>query len=570
MDDQLQHLSAFKPNVVFSESDGSLTDYASDAWDENGGGGANLFSLVHKAPRAPQKSETPHADTGGAHTPAETASPEATPEPAADEPSPVTPTREPAADLGLLADVQREAPGARGPPEVEAVAAAAEEEVASAALAAAALEALQAAAPMTPAPDDAAAADDADATPAAAALVDSEVIPLCPGGDEATAVEARLRAQLSRTRAQLQAAQLRQQRTEAELAATRHRRDEFAAAHEAAAHRAAELEAVRAAGGGGDPSAARGALVDLAEERIGVLHAELKRREAEADALRNASWGGWAEDEGVKAEMERLREEVTLAGAAQRRLANELAATEGRRAAAAAEGERLAAALAREKKEAAADGARLGAALAAAEKENRRVTAELGASEASGASLAASLEHTTAALAQRDDELRLAVAARETTEEDLLAMRRVAPSGSAAERYDEQLAYLKAQADARAAADAAATQRARDEAAEARRVADAHAAAAAERGVLAERCAALEASHEARARAAAEAERREAEVRAELEATSLRLRDAEAAVVTDLWDAAPPSPLPSPGLAAAAAGAGGRDAAEAGAAAEDG
>ena len=55
MDDQLQHLSAFKPNVVFSESDGSLTDYASDAWDENGGGGANLFSLVHKAPRAPQK-----------------------------------------------------------------------------------------------------------------------------------------------------------------------------------------------------------------------------------------------------------------------------------------------------------------------------------------------------------------------------------------------------------------------------------------------------------------------------------------------------------------------------------
>ena len=92
MEDQLQHLSAFKPNVVFSESDGSLTDYASDAWDENGGGGANLFSLVHKAPRAPQKPETPHADTGGAHTPAETASPEATPEPAADEPSPVTPT----------------------------------------------------------------------------------------------------------------------------------------------------------------------------------------------------------------------------------------------------------------------------------------------------------------------------------------------------------------------------------------------------------------------------------------------------------------------------------------------
>ena len=49
--DQLNHLSAFKPNVVFSESDGSITDDAADVWDD-GGGGANLFSLVSKAARA--------------------------------------------------------------------------------------------------------------------------------------------------------------------------------------------------------------------------------------------------------------------------------------------------------------------------------------------------------------------------------------------------------------------------------------------------------------------------------------------------------------------------------------
>ena len=122
----------------------------------------------------------------------------------------------------------------------------------------------------------------------APALMPSSVISLCAVGDDT-----HLRAQLSRTRAQLHAAQLQLQRATGALATTREQLSESEAERRTLRLRAEGLhvagggggEAAAAAGGGGGGGGGRGALVELAERRLAELEEELRRKDEQLQQL---------------------------------------------------------------------------------------------------------------------------------------------------------------------------------------------------------------------------------------------------------------------------------------------
>ena len=121
-----------------------------------------------------------------------------------------------------------------------------------------------------------------------------------------------MRAQLSRARAQLHAAQLQLQRHTGALATTRQQLAESEATQRTLQLRLEDLQAVGGGGGGGDGGGGgRSALVELAERRLAELEAELKRKDQQLQQLQASSWGAWAEDMAVQAELERLQQELT-------------------------------------------------------------------------------------------------------------------------------------------------------------------------------------------------------------------------------------------------------------------
>ena len=136
---------------------------------------------------------------------------------------------------------------------------------------------------VTAAAEDMAAAAEGGVAPA---LMQSSVISLCAVGDDT-----HLRAHLSRTRAQLHAAQLQLQRATGALATTREQLSESEAERRTLQLRAEGLhasgggagEAAAAAGGGG--GGGRSALVELAERRLAELEDELRRKDEQLQQL---------------------------------------------------------------------------------------------------------------------------------------------------------------------------------------------------------------------------------------------------------------------------------------------
>ena len=124
----------------------------------------------------------------------------------------------------------------------------------------------------------------------APALMPSSVISLCAVGDDT-----HLRAHLSRTRAQLHAAQLQLQRASGALATTREQLSESEAERRTLRLRAeglhvsggggGEAAAATGGGGGGGGGGGRGALVELAERRLAELEEELRRKDEQLQQL---------------------------------------------------------------------------------------------------------------------------------------------------------------------------------------------------------------------------------------------------------------------------------------------
>eukprot|EP00962_Isochrysis_galbana_P038982 scaffold13932_cov65-Isochrysis_galbana.AAC.1 len=171
------------------------------------------------------------------------------------------------------------------------------------------------------------------------------VISLCPAGDEP-----RLRSQLSWLRSQLHAAQLERARSAGELNMAQHRLRESEAMGRAQAAEVAALQARLSgceggceghgggcaggyagggacgscAGVGGESCMLHGRvshpthttpspLMSLAESRLTELEAALASKDIELARVQASSWGGWAQDAAVHAELRRLQDEVSQA-----------------------------------------------------------------------------------------------------------------------------------------------------------------------------------------------------------------------------------------------------------------
>jgi hypothetical protein len=172
------------------------------------------------------------------------------------------------------------------------------------------------------------------------------VIGLCPAGDEP-----RLRSQLSWLRSQLHAAQLERSRAAGELSMAQHRLRESEAWARKQAAEVAELQArmwegggvgLGEGGGGGEGGSCVGAgggngscalisgrdarrsaplshpapsslMMSLAETRLTELEALLASKDSELARVQSSSWGGWAQDAAVHAELRRLQDEISQA-----------------------------------------------------------------------------------------------------------------------------------------------------------------------------------------------------------------------------------------------------------------
>ena len=162
------------------------------------------------------------------------------------------------------------------------------------------------------------------------------VIGLCPVGDEP-----RLREQLSRARAQLHAARLENSRFGGELRTAQHRLREVEAEARDREARVAALEAELQAAGGDPSRQVTSRLVELAEARLDEMAEALTQKEAELARVQAASWGAWAQDAAVHAELGRLQDELSQSHVEVTRLGRILSETQEaaeRDARAAAEG----------------------------------------------------------------------------------------------------------------------------------------------------------------------------------------------------------------------------------------
>lgn len=173
-----------------------------------------------------------------------------------------------------------------------------------------------------PTPAAAAETPEVGARPSSGALatagVQSAVIPLCPVGDEP-----RLRNQLSRCRTQLHTAQLQLHRASGELSAATKRLGEGERQRRQLQARVedqnAQLEALGAVDSGGGLDKLRGELHSLAEARLSEMKAALERKDEQLRQLQATTWGAWASDVAVGAELKRLQAELSQAHALQRR-----------------------------------------------------------------------------------------------------------------------------------------------------------------------------------------------------------------------------------------------------------
>ncbi|KAL1495552.1 hypothetical protein AB1Y20_016915 [Prymnesium parvum] len=310
-------------------------------------------------------------------------------------------------------------------------------------------------------------------------VVQSVTIPICPVGDEP-----RLRAQLSRCRAQLHAAQLEVKRTAGELSTTQHQlaqQDQkvkspaFVSQERDANYMRRRMERLEVRlDSTHTPEEVHGKLNQLAEARLNELEEELQKKNQQVHQLQSATWGAWAQDMAVDAEIKRLQEELSQAHTTNVRLEKDLSKEKH---GAAKAGEQAAAELfktLKRAKEAEAQSHELGNKLKALEaahdalsKEVRgfltvhvRTDARIGVLRCGPHALARATRienlqererNLLVELDSRDESLRLAAAQKETLEEEMLWLRRGSSSAKLSTQYDEQLALLQQRSAAQAA-----------------------------------------------------------------------------------------------------------------------
>jgi chromosome segregation ATPase len=278
----------------------------------------------------------------------------------------------------------------------------------------------------------------------------SGVITLCPVGDEP-----RLRAQLSKSRAQLHAAQLSMQRSAGELSTLR-----ASLVQEGTARTQLQRQVEDCAAAGGEVisphaiEAVRGALVQLAEGRIHELESALQKKDEQLIQLQGSTWGAWAQDQGINAELGRLQAELSQAHTLNKDLSSRLGGTEKTRGnenrAAEAARAQLSARLDTTTSELSTTSAR--AHNLAAELTDERSQTEVlrGNIEALRSTEGALRE----ALADREAQLHVAGAQIETLEEEMVVLRRGSSAAQLSARYDEQIELLQRQSAAHSARDA--------------------------------------------------------------------------------------------------------------------